>query len=296
MWNCTRVQRVMRTSDCPMKKKEIPELIVLLLACCLLIGAIYFAGHYVFENSDLAIFENYALNHAAPPESVVVDYLNSLHFAGDGTACVFSSDGTRLYVDVEPSGDDGMKLYRKFTDAWSFKIDNATSAGTSARVKVYITCPDTSLLTEAVQQKAEQLMTEKVTAATDGSQIYNAENGYLEEVKTAVCNSAFDEVLNGDLSGCMVNLESMIELQFSDRQWHVTNETALSNTLDKRAYEIRLGAANGLPYIPLSSGVAAEDAESEESSQTDEIVIPEDQILYDIPDETFDGLGREADI
>ena len=279
-----------------MKKRDIPELIVLLLACVLLIGAIYFAGHYVFENSDLAIFENYALSHSAPPESVVVDYLNSLHFAGDGTPCVFSSDGTRLYVDVEPSGEDGMKLYQRFTDAWSFKIDNATSAGDSARVKVYITCPDTSLLSAAVQQKATEIMTAKVGEATDKTQIYNSENEYLEDVKSAVCASALDNVLSGDLSDCMVDLESMMQLQFYDRQWHITNETALSNTLDKRTYEILFAAMNGMQYIPLDSDFTSEETENELSEQPGETEIPVEGELFEIPDEFFDGLGREANI
>lgn len=279
----------MRTSDGPMKKRVLPEFFVLLLACVLLVGAIFLAGKYVIENSDLEIFENYALNHAAPPESVVVDYLNSLHFAGDGTPCVFSSDGTRLYVDVEPSGEEGMKLYRRFTDAWSFKIDNATSSGMAARVKVYITCPDTSLLSAVVSQKNLELMQEKVSAATSQAAVYDARNEYLADVRNDVYTAAMEAALSGDLSDCTVELESMMELQFYGRQWHITNETALSNTLDKRAYEIRLAADGNLPYFPVAAdqelAVPAEDAGAEEAEQP-----------YDAADEVFQGLGRDADV
>ena len=128
-------------------KKEIPIIVVLLLVILLLLGSALAAVFYVLSpdpasgqpggNTGLAgFFQGFGLRNAAPPESVVVDYMKTLDTGANGEPFTVSTDGSRLYLDCEPATPEGRFLFSFLQSAWSFQIDRAETEGLTSKVNV----------------------------------------------------------------------------------------------------------------------------------------------------------------
>ena len=248
-------------------KRELPSLILLLVVCALLLGVIA-AGIAALGNAPAAVntsgggegssggffsrlFPTAGMKNAAPPESVVVDYMRNLDTAPDGEKLTISTDGARLYLDCGPDGEEGRLLYNLLQNAWSFQIDPAVIQDTTATVKVYITCPDTSLFASPLRQMVTETLTRKVESAQHSEEIYDENQQFREDLLKDAFWSALGAVSGEAREKYSVTVATVIRLDFYEKQWHVTNTADVTNTLDLRTQQLREFAVQDQPYQSL---------------------------------------------
>ena len=242
-------------------KKEIPIIVVLLLVILLLLGSALAAVFYVLSpdpasgqpggNTGLAgFFQGFGLRNAAPPESVVVDYMKTLDTGANGEPFTVSTDGSRLYLDCEPSTPEGRFLFSFLQGAWSFPIDRAETEGLTSKVNVYITCPDTALFEEPLKNKTSEILAQKVEKANSIEEIYDEAGQFRKEVTDEAFWSALGSVCADARQLYSVKLSVTLNLEFYQKQWHITNPAGLNNTLDMRVQALHAAAVDQQPFIP----------------------------------------------
>ena len=246
-------------------KREIPSLILLFLVSALLLGIIAAAlfaiggtpasagsasngGEGNFGGFFSRLFSTAGMKNAAPPESVVVDYMRALDVAPDGEKLTVSTDGSRLYLDCGPDGEEGRLLYQLLQNAWSFQIEPAVIQDTSATVKVYIICPNTSLFVDPLRESMDGYLVQKVETAERSEEVYDENQNPRSEVLKEAFWSALGTVSADAREKYSVTVATVISLDFYQRQWHITNTAEVTNTLDLRAQQLREAAAQDLPY------------------------------------------------
>ena len=250
-------------------KKEVPSLILMGVISLLLLGVIATSAAAIGTgqqpsavsqgNADGGstggffsdLFRGAGMKNAPPPESVVVDYMKTLDVAPDGEKLAVSTDGARLYLDCGPDGEEGRLLYSLLQNAWSFQIDPAVIDGTSASVNVYLTCPDTARFVGPLREEVAAILARRAEAAERAEELYDENRNYLE----AVLNDAFWSAL-GTVSAdagdkYSVTISAVLNLEFYQREWHITNPAGVTNTLDLRAQQLHAAAVETQPYLPI---------------------------------------------
>ena len=245
-------------------KREIPSILAVLLLIAILIGVTASSASYVLSGTPVALPENsgvvgaasgmfatLGMKNAAPPESVAVDYMRSLDVGVTGERYAVSTDGQQLCIDRAPSGTtEGRQLYDLLQGKWSFTIDEAVISGTSASVNVYITCLDTALFSAPLRNEVTDFLNRKVEAASYSSEVYDENRLVLQSVKDEAYRTAWNVLSANAQQYYSLKLSAVLKLEFYQREWHIINMAAVTDTLDARAAEIVSAATDDLPYIP----------------------------------------------
>ena len=245
-------------------KREIPSVLAVLLLMAVLIGITASSAAYVFSGTPVifseevgtagagsGIFAAIGMKNAAPPESVAVDYMKSLDVGTSGERYAVSTDGSRLCIDRAPSGTaEGRQLYNLLQGKWSFTIDEAVISGTSASVNVYITCLDTALFSAPLRNEVTGFLNRKVEAAAYSTEVYDESRNVLQSVKDEAYGAAWNVLSANAQQYYSLKLSAVLNLEYYQREWHITNMAEITDTLDARAAEIFSAATEGLPYIP----------------------------------------------
>ena len=268
-----------------MRKNTIP-ILALVLGIVLLLSCTVAELHYIFSSPEgsaglLAeggatgpggIFQGIGLKNAPPPESVVVDYMNGIDTGANGEPFTLSTDGSRLFLDCEPSTPEGRLLFQFLQKAWSFQISEAETDGLNASVTVYITCPDTALFAQPLEEAVAAILAQKVGDAKSSEEIYDENGQFLSQVADDAFWSALASVSAEAQQKYSVTVSAVLNLEFYERNWHIMNPALLNNTLDLRVQELHAYAVDRQPYIAK------------------EYSIEETAVMGPLPDQTKFGI------
>ena len=196
------------------------------------------------------LFPTYGMKNAEPPESVVVSYMQGIDVDETGQKCLITADGGSLYIDRPPAGDEAKLLCSLLQGSWSWQMDPAAIEGTEAAVNVYITCPSLSAMAPLVQSRMQELLEERVEAASAGSDVYNEDESVRQDVLDDLFWAALGEASAQAKEQSSVTVQAQLRLSYFDRAWHVTNPAGLQQSLDVRVAQMKETAAAALTYIP----------------------------------------------
>ena len=247
-----------------MRNADSFKIFALILGALLLFASSAFCLAYVFSSyetpqallaegggmsSQGGIFQGLGLKNAPPPESVTVDYLNGIDTGANGEPFTLSTDGSQLFLDCEPSTPEGRLLFNFLKKAWSFQIDKAEIDDLKAAVTVYITCPDTALLAQPLEQAVTAYLMQKVAATGNVEEIYEENGRFRKEVTDEAFWSALGTVSAEAGQRYSVTVSATLNLEFYERSWHIMNPAMLNNTLDMRVQALHASAVDGQSYI-----------------------------------------------
>ena len=225
---------------------------ILLLLTCGVLNLFYIFSSQATPQALLAeggfsapggIFQGMGLKNAPPPESVVVEYMNGIDTGVNGERFTLSTDGSRLFLDCEPSTPEGRLLFSFLQKAWSFQISKAETEDLKSVVTVYITCPDTELFAQPLKQAVTEALAQKVAAAARVEEIYDENGHFRKEITDDAFWSALGTVSADAKQKYSVTVSATLNLEFYERQWHIMNPAQLNNTLDMRV-QAQIGRAH----------------------------------------------------
>lgn len=246
-----------------MRKAVFFKAVGLILSALLLFACSAFCLAYIFSshsnpqallaegglNGPGGVFQGLGLKNAPPPESVAVDYLNGMDTGVNGEPFTLSTDGSQLYLDCEPSTPEGRLLFNFLRKAWSFQISKAEIDGLHASVTVYITCPDTTLLAEPLEQAVTALLMQRVANTDHVEEIYEEDGSFQKAVTDDAFWNALGTVSAEAGQKYSVTVSAALNLEFYERSWHIMNPALLNNTLDLRVQALHAAAVDGQNYI-----------------------------------------------
>lgn len=154
------------------------------------------------------------------------------------------TDGSRLTIDVRPQTEDGILLYERMKEEWSFEVGEAAEENREATVAVNITCPDTSTLPEKIRESMVSELKARVESADSLEEVYNDDLSFRDDV----LRSAYSEALSGVNPDTMTVMSKLI-LKYGGGKWMVQNPATPTDTLDSLAEEIYNSTVSGIEYI-----------------------------------------------
>ena len=267
-------------------KKDITEVLaftggILVLLLCSMFNFSYIFSSRATPQGLLAegglsapggIFQGIGLKNAPPPESVVVEYMTGIDTGANGERFTLSTDGSRLFLDCEPSTPEGRLLFSLLQKTWSFQISKAEVDELKAVVTVFITCPDTELFAQPLRQAVTAELAQKVASAARSEDIYDENGNFRKKVTDDAFWSALGSVSGDAKQKYGVTVSATLNLEFYERQWHIMNPAQLNNTLDMRVQALHSAAVDGQEYIAK------------------EYSIEETAVMGPLPDQTRFGL------
>lgn len=131
-----------------------------------------------------------------------------------------------LGADREPADEMGELVWSAFTDSISFAFAGecyATNSGFSRDAT--ITTLDISGVTGALTERAHALLTARVEAAQEMSEIYDEENNFREDLVNEVLREALAQALAEDAQ--TVTYDVTLNLIYREDQWWVVPDQAL---------------------------------------------------------------------
>lgn len=131
-----------------------------------------------------------------------------------------------LGVDRDPADPAGVLVWDAFTDSISVSFAGecyATNSGLSR--DAVITTLDLSSVTNALTGRAHALLTARVEAAEEMTELYDDENNFREELVNEVLHEAVVQALTEDAK--TVSYDVTLALIYRDGQWWVVPDQAL---------------------------------------------------------------------
>ena len=184
------------------------------------------------------LMRNY-VGGSADPEHCASEYLDNLP--------IVTSDGSRLFIDEEPSGEDGRLLYSLLKNTWRYDIEQVSRSGSSAVVSVDITCPNTTGMTDDVASRLKDELSLAVNSAAKKSDVYNADDSFRSEVLDEAYRKAISSAC---AAPSMITVNANLGMKKSlIGGWKITNEAVYTSTLDGRAAELKKQAEDRVGYI-----------------------------------------------
>lgn len=131
-----------------------------------------------------------------------------------------------LGMDREAADPVGLLFHEAYEASMAYELTRdcyATNSGVALDVKV--TALDIDSLTAALRQKSQQLLEQRVAAATDTSEVYDENNEYREDVVMEVLYDAAEQVLAGEKPA--VSWDVTLECVYENGQWWIVPEDTL---------------------------------------------------------------------
>lgn len=131
-----------------------------------------------------------------------------------------------LGMDREAADPVGLLFHEAYEASLAYELTRdcyATNSGVALDVKV--AALDIDSLTAALRQKSQQLLEQRVAAATDTSEVYDENNEYREDVVMEVLYDAAEQVLAGEKP--TVSWDVTLECVYENGQWWIVPEDTL---------------------------------------------------------------------
>lgn len=164
------------------------------------------------------------------PEEAVQQVVKLMDAVCDGN---FSEAQTLLYgswdlgADREPADPVGRILWEAYVDSLDYELSGglyATKTGIAQNVKlIYLELP---ALTENLGSRSRALLQEAMDSAEDVSQLYDANNGYREELVMAILEEAARQAVEEDRRYTYQVIPLHLTFQ-KDRWWVVADQGLL---------------------------------------------------------------------
>lgn len=131
-----------------------------------------------------------------------------------------------LGVDREPADAAGVMIWDAFLDSICYEWKGgcyATDSGISRDAA--ITALDITGVTDSLPERAHTLLTQRVEAAEEMSELYDEENNFREELISDVLQEAVKQALGEDAQ--TVTYDVTFDLIYRDGQWWIVPNQAL---------------------------------------------------------------------
>lgn len=171
---------------------------------------------------------------SVPEEAAVkADELMTAVCNGDFVAAQYLLYGTPdLGMDRKPNHPVGEMIWDAYISSLDYQLMGdvyATQTGLAQDVKLISLERD--YLTKNLGARAKELLNEKVNAALDVSELYNAENEYREDLVTEVLLEAAQQALEEDIRYTYQTIQ--LPLIYHNGQWWVEPKEGCDATLDR---------------------------------------------------------------
>jgi hypothetical protein len=125
-----------------------------------------------------------------------------------------------LGVGIQPADREAAFLWEAFCDSIAFELTGSWQVEQSCLVRTgTLTNLDVSTILGKLPERVQSLLDQKIAAAEELSEIYDAENEFREDLVDAVLKEALSQTLAQD--GKMVTREVTIKLVSRDGAWWV---------------------------------------------------------------------------
>lgn len=135
-----------------------------------------------------------------------------------------------LGADTAPAGEAGARVWEAFCDSIAYEFIGECYALDSGIYRdVSITALEIASVTENLNDYAHDLLTQRVEAAEDMTELYDADNNFREELISQVLQEALEQALREDAK--TVTRDVTLKLIQRDGQWWVVPDQALLQTI-----------------------------------------------------------------
>lgn len=102
-------------------------------------------------------------------------------------------------------------------------------SGTSLAIDAVLTVPDIASITDSVDDHARTLMNERIAAATEMEELYDAENNFRQDLVDDVMAQAVERALAEEPE--LLTFETTLGIVYEGKQWWVVPDQALLKAL-----------------------------------------------------------------
>lgn len=135
-----------------------------------------------------------------------------------------------LGVDHIPTDDVGAMVWAAFVDSISYEFAGDCYATDSGIFRdATVTTLEIPSVTENLSTRAHALLTARVEAAEDMTELYDEENNFREELVTQVLHEAMEQAIREDAR--TVTRDVTLKLIYRDGQWWVVPDQALLQSI-----------------------------------------------------------------
>ncbi len=150
---------------------------------------------------------------------------------GDFTAASALLSGNPSFgIDRQPESKAGQMVWDAFLNSLSYEIvSDCYGSGSGVAVDVRLTYMDLDSATANLQARAQAILTLRVEAAEDPSELYDENNDYHEGFAMDILYQAVTEALEQDVQLCTKNLT--LNMVFEEGRWLVIPDQTLLNAV-----------------------------------------------------------------
>lgn len=163
------------------------------------------------------------------PKAAVVCAQNLLDSvsAGDyAAASQYIYGQPQLGVDREPAEEMGQKLWDAYIDSFTYELPGSCYATPNGvALNVSISALDISSVGNTLADRMEALLTQRIEAEGEISEIYDANGDFQDELIQEVLTKAFQQALEQD--AVITTQEVAVNLTYQDGRWWVVPDQAL---------------------------------------------------------------------
>lgn len=170
------------------------------------------------------------LSSDSGPQSAVSELFDAVCAADYGAVSASLCGQPSLGIDGEASSEMGRLILDAYRQSCSYELDGGckvTGSGLTQSVK--FTSLDIKALTQALNERAPELLSERVAKAKNVSEVYEDDGSYREDFVMDVLADAVRELLKNDAPHSTVTLE--VALVYTDGRWQPVADDALLNVI-----------------------------------------------------------------
>ncbi len=135
-----------------------------------------------------------------------------------------------LGLDREPEGTVNQMIWEAYRNSLDYEmVGQVYATGQGLAQKVKIISMELPTVTEKLGQRAQKILGERVDAAQDVSEVYDADNAYRETFVAQVLEEAVRQALEEDVRYTYQIVT--VQLVCQDGQWWVKPDKALLNAV-----------------------------------------------------------------
>lgn len=220
--------------------------IIIILALITAVSAVFLLRNVNMLSGKM--FDSFVMKDAPAPDDAAAEYLSKLDVAPDGTYYTVTTDGTRLYIDSCPAGEEAKSLFDSLLGGWTYRIEGYWLDRRTATVDFQLECVDTALLEQPLKELFQAKLREAVDRAERSEEVYDENLCYRPEVTEAAFIEALAEV-GANAGQYKVTITTSLNLEYIEGKWKITNPAATVSTLDQRTEELKAAATANPEYI-----------------------------------------------